>query len=132
MIAKRIISRRILPKTLVFPIVIVVHLLSRPVVALYSEMVVALGSKTRLSGTGLKKSLGKSYAGGNSGTVHFGNGDPGIFADICLLRRTDVRKRRRGTKEGKNKAYEYISLHISVNTNVGALASGRRRKISQS
>ena len=46
MIAKRIISRRILPETLVFPVVIVVHLLSRPVVALYSEMVVALGSKT--------------------------------------------------------------------------------------
>ena len=95
-------------------------------------MVVALGSKTRLSGTGLKKSLGEGYAGGNSGTIHFGNGDPGIFADICLLRRTNVGERRRRTKENKNKAYEYISLHISVNTNVGALASGRRRKISQS
>ena len=73
------------PEALILGVVILPHALTLPVMALDSEMVVALCGQSGLARIGFEKALCEGYARRNSRTVHFTDGNGRILSDVVLL-----------------------------------------------
>ena len=83
MVAERRLDIGIYPEAFPAPVVVLVHLLAAPVVmTFYTEMVLALDRKLRLSVTGLQQALREGDAGRYAGTLHLLDGNLGILVYI--------------------------------------------------
>ena len=86
MVAERVISITIAPEALLFGIIVMVHLTAHPVrVALYAEMVVALGSQSAAAGIGLKQTLGKRNTGRDTVFLHLLYSHTVVSGYICRV-----------------------------------------------
>ena len=111
MILERLLSGVIDPEALPFRVVIVAHRLAFPIlVALDTEMVVALGRQRRKPVAGLQYALGERYAGRHPAAVHLPDRRRSPFLNVALLRRA-----LGGSGQLKQKkTYEYDNLFHPV------------------